>query len=472
MISKFIDENKYNIINTICDLIKIPSISSESNSTLQKPFGDECDKALQYTLQIAKEMGFRTKNVDGYCGYIEFGEGDEILGIIGHLDVVPAGDGWTKCNPFEPIIEGTKLYGRGAIDDKGPVVASLYAMKYVMDTVKVNKRVRLILGLNEEVSWKCIDYYKAHEEAPTLGFSPDADFPCIYAEKGFLNAYVDSFIPADAGLLLRNIECSNAINIVPKLAKCTIEVKDFDVNQTYTDIENIIEDLNYHIDISTENNRFIHLTSNGVAAHAAHPDLGLNALSRLLIILNRIYEKNSIHIPLFNFIDEKINTTLNGENLGIDCEDESGKLTLNLANATYKSNTLTIGLNIRIPVTIYSSIVKQKIIDNVQEYIDISVRFSDEKAALFVPKNDPLVTTLCNVFNRVTGQNTEPITCSGATYARAFKNVISFGANMPGNMDMCHQADEYIDLNDLFRSVEIYIRAIWELVLGTEDQLL
>ncbi len=462
MINKFIEDNKDEILNTICELIKIPSISIESDNP-SKPFGEECDKALNYFLDLANSMGFKTKNIDGYCGYIEFGEGEEILGIIGHLDVVPAGDGWTKCEPFNPVIEDDRLYGRGAIDDKGPVVASLYAMKYVMDKIKPNKRVRLILGLNEEVSWKCIEYYKSHEEAPTLGFSPDADFPCIYAEKGFLNAYVDSHIPTDTGIILRNLKCSNAINIVPKIATCTLEVENLNAEEIKNDLISMIENNNFHMDVSVENNRFIHITSNGVAAHSAFPELGVNALSRLLIILNKIYEKNNIEIPLFKFIDEKINISINGEKIGIDCNDESGDLTLNVSNAEFKDNNLTIGLNIRIPVTIYSSIVKQKITDSVQEYTNIFVKFSDEKQALYVPKNDPLVTTLCDIFNNVTGQKAEPITCNGATYARAFKNVVSFGLNMPGNVDMCHQADEYINLKDLYTAIEIYIKAIWKL---------
>ena len=209
MIKKFIDDNKDNILNNICELIKIPSISDESSAENGMPFGRNCSDALNYILNLADSLGFKTKNVDGYCGYIEFGEGKELLGIIGHLDVVPAGDGWTKCDPFEPVIEDNKLYGRGAIDDKGPVIASLYAMKYVMDTMNVNKRVRLILGLNEEVSWKCIEYYKQHEELPTFGFSPDADFPCIYAEKGFLNAFIESSYIPNGNIKIGDAQCQH-----------------------------------------------------------------------------------------------------------------------------------------------------------------------------------------------------------------------------------------------------------------------
>ena len=464
MIKKFIEDNKNQILDSICELIKIPSVSIESQNTAE-PFGSDCAKALDYILNLASSMGFRTKNVDGYCGYIEFGEGQEILGIIGHLDVVPAGDGWTKCKPFEPLIEDNKLYGRGAIDDKGPVIASLYAMKYVMDKVSVKKRVRLILGLNEEVSWKCIEYYKAHEELPTIGFSPDADFPCIYAEKGFLNAYLNASIPQNGAFKIKSLTCSNAINIVPKHAECTIDLYDINIDTFESQLYNIISENNFHIETNRLDSHTLQIVSNGVSAHSAHPDLGVNALSRLIILLNRICIQYGMNVPIFKYVDEKINTTLNGELIGINCEDESGNLTLNLSNLSFNNNDLTLGINIRIPVTIYSSIIKQKIADSTADYSDVSVKYDDEKPALFVPKTDKLVTTLCDIFNKVTGQNAKPITCSGATYARAFENVVSFGLTMPGNVDLCHQADEYVKIDDLFTAIEIYIRAIWELSL-------
>ena len=157
---EYIDSKRDEIIEELKKLVSFKSVSEETGN-LEAPFGEECKKALEYTLNLGEKLGFRTKNLDGYCGYIEFGEGEELVGIIGHLDVVPANleDGW-KSNPFEAEIRDGKLYGRGTIDDKGPVIASLYAMKAVQEKMKVNKRVRLILGLNEEKNWKCINYYK------------------------------------------------------------------------------------------------------------------------------------------------------------------------------------------------------------------------------------------------------------------------------------------------------------------------
>ncbi len=463
MIKKFIDDNKDNILNNICELIKIPSISDESSAENGMPFGRNCSDALNYILNLADSLGFKTKNVDGYCGYIEFGEGKELLGIIVHLDVVPAGDGWTKCDPFEPVIEDNKLYGRGAIDDKGPVIASLYAMKYVMDTMNVNKRVRLILGLNEEVSWKCIEYYKQHEELPTFGFSPDADFPCIYAEKGFLNAFIESSYIPNGNIKIIDLKCDNAINIVPKYAEAVLEFNNLSLNDIQIELQNSITEYNFHIDVSQIADNQIKLSAHGVAAHAAYPDLGVNALSRLLVILNDLFENHNEPLQILQLFKTRINTDLNGNLLNIGCTDESGDLTLNVGNVSFKNNSITIGLNIRIPVTIYIALIKQKISDSILDFPDISIKFDDEKSALFVSKTDPLVTTLCDVFNEVTGSKEEPITCPGATYARAFKNVVSFGCNMPGKLDMCHQADEFLDINDLLKSIEIFIKAIRKL---------
>lgn len=144
----YIENLKEEIIKNTQELIRIPSVGSTSNN-INMPFGENANKALEYVLNLGKNLGFKVKNLDGYCGYIEFGEGEELLGIIGHLDVVPEGEGWT-FPPFSATIHDNKIFGRGAIDDKGPVISSLYAMKAVMENCHVQKRVRLILGLNEE----------------------------------------------------------------------------------------------------------------------------------------------------------------------------------------------------------------------------------------------------------------------------------------------------------------------------------
>ena len=310
MLEKYIEKHKQEIISKTQELIQIPSVYQKSNNPNQ-PFGESINKALEYMLDLGKSLGFRTKNIDGYCGYIEFGEGDELVGIIGHLDVVPEGEGWSYP-PFSGTIFDNKIYGRGSIDDKGPVIASLYAMKAVMDNCDINKRVRLILGLNEERDWKCINYYKKHEETPTIGFSPDADFPCIYAEKAILTGYLtqdySSFLRKDIKIKEIN-SYQNAINVVPKICSVTLQINKSKILmcEFIERLRNTISKFDFEIDIYKLNDEEIKLTSHGIQAHAAHPDLGSNSISKLIILLDTVFKSYHISIDLLDFFTQKIN---------------------------------------------------------------------------------------------------------------------------------------------------------------------
>lgn len=458
MFDKFIEQQKNNMINSLCELIRFKSISFETENP-NMPFGEECKKALEYTLNLAKELGFQSKNLNDYCGYIEFGEGKDLVGIIGHLDVVPANfeDGW-KSQPFDCEIRDGKIYGRGAIDDKGPVIASLYAMKAVLDSgIKLNKRVRLILGLNEEKSWKCIHHYiKIGEEIPTIGFSPDADFPCIYAEKGILSIRLrHPFSIKNVEIL--DINCNhNALNVVPKYCSITLKYNS-DSNQiSFKNTEKIT--------IKPLNSDTLTITSHGVSAHAAHPDLGENAITNLVKYLishlkdnlNGNFLSNLYEMGIFEITSPQF---LSSQTL----QDESGILTSNVGSLSYENNLLEIGLNLRIPVNTPLSEIKAKYESLCEIFPDIQIQFTAEQAPLYVPKDSNLVSTLTKIFHQKTGLTVAPIAIGGGTYARAFPNCVAFGANMPGQKDMCHQVDEFISIDNLLLSSKIYAEAIYAL---------
>ena len=464
MFEKYIEKSKNEIIKETCNLINIPSISEETNNP-DMPFGKSAKEALEYALSLGEKLGFRTKNLDGYCGYIEFGEGEKLIGIIGHLDVVPSGDGW-DTPPFEATIKNNKIFGRGAIDDKGPVVASLYAMKAVKDTQKLNCRVRLILGINEEKAWKCIKHYKKVEELPTISFSPDADFPCIYAEKGISTIYIkdDYNKYSNFPIKISNINCNNnAINVVPKKCDITIDIDNSQINisDVICFIEEKVKELKFDINYSINNNS-ITLHSTGIQAHSAHPELGQNAISPALILLNKIFTHFNYNIKLFEFFEKCIGTEFNGKSLGINFEDESGKLTLNVGNFKFYENHLQIGINLRIPINTTIDAVANLIDLECKNY-SLDTYIAGKQNPLYVPKDNHLVKTLCDIFNKMTGSNAEPIAIGGGTYARAFENCVSFGSNFPGDTDMCHQANEFIDIDKLILSCKIYAKAIYEL---------
>lgn len=469
MFEKYIENLKDDIVSSTCRLIEIPSVYEKSSNPYM-PFGKNANSALEYTLFLAEELGFKTKNIDGYCGYIEFGKGQDLVGIIGHLDVVPATPSSWTFPPFEGVVKNGNIYGRGAIDDKGPVIASLYAMKAVMDNSKINKRVRLILGLNEESGWKCIDYYKKHEEIPSIGFSPDSDFPVIYAEKSILSSYfkMDYSYYSNSSIKITNIDCeNNAINVVPKICSATLEINTskIDINNFINTVKSIIKDLDDKTDIEIYkiDDNLIKLTSHGIAAHAAHPDMGVNAISRLIILLYYTFTKYNINIELLDLFAKFINIELDGKSLGLKTHDESGNLTINVGYFGLENNELSIGLNVRIPINTKMNYVENILNNHARRYKTINLISTNKQEHLYIPKDNKLITTLCNVYNKVTNSNEQPIAIGGATFARAFDNCVAFGANMPGHPDMCHQVDEFISIENLILSSKIYAEAIYEL---------
>ena len=466
MFENYILNNRKKIVESVCDLITYPSISEETNNP-KEPFGNSCKDVLNYFLNLANDLGFKTKNVDGYCGYVEFGEGNDLIGIVGHLDVVPANENDWTYPPFIPTIVDNKIYGRGAIDDKGPVIASLYAMKSVMNYMKennipFNKRVRLIVGLNEEKDWKCIEYYKSHEEIPTLGFSPDADFPCIYAEKSVLSLNIVDKLILNSPIIIEEFDCNNnAINVVPKYCSVILNISNnIDVNSFIDIFNQIIKKYRYEIEINQIDESHIKLSSYGLASHSAHPENGNNAISKLLIILEEIFKTFNLSLPILSDFVKYIGDDYTGKNLGININDESGALTLNTSQLFIKEGKIVIGLNLRIPVHTKSSYI----IDTIKKHFSENFEILNNLDSLYIDKTNPLVEKLCKIFNETCNTNYEPIAIGGATYARAFPNCISFGMNFPGDKDMCHQADEFIEIDKLIFSTNIYAKAIYELL--------
>ncbi|MBC7766312.1 MAG: M20 family metallopeptidase [Hyphomonadaceae bacterium] len=410
-----IDQMQASIIAETQAIIRISSVKQPPVENA--PFGVGVASALSYMLTSGERMGFRTKNIDGYCGYIEFGEGSEMVGILAHIDVVPEGDCW-DFPPFGGEVHDGKIYGRGAIDDKGPAVSSLFAMKAVMDSgVKLSKRVRLILGGDEESGSACMARYVQTEELPTLGFTPDSDYPVTHAEKGIYHCRFDCALPANTPPLM--LSAGSRPNIVP--AKCTAA---FD-GQAYEAI--------------------------GKSAHASKPSLGDNALVKLC---KQLHDKCT-H-PFLSLMQ----IASDAEGLGIAMQDEvSGSLTYNPAIATVDAHTASLTVDIRYPVTCDSdALLKQ--IENKLAPFGFTVTILHHHTPLYVPKSHPLVQTLMQVYTDMTGLQGEPIAIGGGTYARTMPNIVAFGAVFPGEIAPMHECNEYININSLILNTKIFAQAI------------
>lgn len=462
MLEEYIQNKRDDMIGYTCELIKFPSVATFDTTNKEMPLGKACHDVLNYTLALGEKLGFRTKNIDGYCGYIEFGEGDELVGLIGHLDVVPAMNDWTY-SPFIPSIIDGKIYGRGAVDDKGPVIAALYAMKAVADTCKIKKRVRLILGLDEEKDWHCIKRYKETEEIPSIGFSPDAEFPVIYAEKGMLTLAWNQVNHLDRDILITDIDCANnANNVVPKYCSVVLELSEgMDTKEFIAKIYERIDYYHYdEIEVLMVDNTHIKLISHGIAAHASEPNLGKNAISPLLVVLDDVFLHYKESFVLLDVFKKYIHTQLDGKDLGINCEDETGSLTLNVGKFQFIDDDIQVTFNLRVP----TSVSLDTIIDRFQKIAnsqdELRLKIIDRHEPLYVDKNSFLVSSLCKLYNEQMKTSEEPIAMGGGTYAKAFPNFVAFGPAFPGEENMCHQADEYISISHLMTSSILYAKAI------------
>jgi len=408
------------------------------------PFGKNIDDCLNYTLELAQSLGFRVfKDSENYYGYVEIGEGKELIGILGHLDVVPSGNkkDWS-VEPFALTEKDGKLYGRGVQDDKGPTLLNIYVLKALMDQGHVfNKRIRVILGIDEESLWRSIAKYKEKEEIPSLAYTPDSAFPMIYAEKGLLQFHL--FNTESSSL---NIKQGEALNAVPGASFYSL-----DDNKNLT---KILDKKKYSY-IKHENNLIEIL---GKSVHSASSDKGDNALVKLVSVLKDLdYESQ-----LFDFIMNEIGFDVKAKNIFGTIEDESGFLTCNIARVESHSLGEKVSIDLRFPVTYSKEEIVNKIKKAADKY-DLEYAEFDYLAPLYVPKDHSLIKTLQSVLKEF-NIDPKPLVSGGATYGRAIPNCVAYGAILPGREKTEHQVDEYIYESDLELLFNIYSRTLIKLL--------
>lgn len=438
------------LLSRLGKLVAINSV--EGTPTADAPFGEAPKEALLCALDMMAKDGFKTVDVDHYAGYAEMGEGEEVIGIVGHLDIVPARkeDGW-DTDPFVMTEKDGVLYGRGVSDDKGAVVASMIAMKALRDlNVPMTKRVRLIMGTNEESGSKCLEHYVEKEGSCDWGFTPDGEFPGVHGEKGMVGAVYRSKLTG-----IRAIEGGTARNVV--CPKCTVTVDKASFSRKK--LEDYFNNNNLEFTIN-ETEKGIEITVIGVAAHASTPELGVNAISWLFTGLKEAGYQD----PFVNFYCSHIGLNTDGEGLGCRCEDEYGALTLNAGVIGMKDGIIEGSIDIRFPVTLSSrrvvSMMKERLSDEGGE-----VEIVNTVEPLFFSPDSPLVRSLLSAYQEVTGDyETMPMTIGGGTYAKEIENTIAFGCAFPGRDYRIHNANEWVTVDELLLQAEIYVNAVLKLM--------
>ena len=459
---ELVEEYKDDFINDLFTLLRIDSTRDDEAATDEYPVGPGPVKALDAFLEIGKRDGFATENFDNWAGHIEYGQGDEILGVLGHVDVVPAGSGW-DTDPFEPVIKDEKIYARGSSDDKGPTMAAYYAMKIIKDLdLPVSKRIRVIIGTDEESGWGCMDHYLDVAETPDFGFSPDAYFPIINGEKG--NTSVQMTFQGSNGdqAKLVSFQAGLRANMVPQDAEAIVEIDHpEEIAKKYNEfLENTPVSGEAKVD-----GKQVTFTLIGKSAHGSTPEHGVNAATYLATFLNEFPFSQDAK-AFINVAAEYLHENHAGKKLGIDYEDElMGHLSSNFGIFNFKADEGgEILANMRYPQGTDEQTILKQFKETLKDEAVEAKTVSGGKAPHYVPADDPLVETLLDVYGRQTGLEAHEMVIGGGTYGRLLDRGVAFGAMFPDSVDTMHQANEFMAINDLMRAMSIYAEAIYELL--------
>ncbi len=435
--------------------------SVEGAAEAGKPFGAAVDEALQHALGVAAKMGLRTKNLDGYVGYAEYGEGEEYVAVLGHLDIVPEGDGW-QYPPFAGEIADGKMYGRGVLDDKGPLFAALYGLKAIKELrLPLKKRIRVVFGTNEETGCADIKHYLAHEALPAAGFTPDANFPVINAEKGIFNFDLEFKLDSSGAerISLLELEGGRLPNMVPDY--CSALLATAEQSAVIKACGEYAARQNCEISAALEGEN-VRLKAKGLGAHGSTPELGINAAMLMVGFLHELGLEGATGCAIEG-LQRLIGAETDGAALGIACSDQpSGNLTNNLGILKLAEGELRATCNVRYPVTFEFEELLGKLEQQLAS-TGFKLRCAEPYRPLYFPREHPLVAALQRVFKEQTGIDAEPLAIGGGTYAKTMPNIVAYGPEFPGTPGCCHEPNEHMVLQELRLSSQIYAQAMYEL---------
>lgn len=441
-----VDEYLESAIEDLSKLIECKSVLDEYIPASSSPFGEGAHKAIDIMEAMAKRDGFPFLNDSYYACEIKYGSGDDIA-VLGHLDVVPADGDW-KTNPFMLTRIDNVLYGRGTTDDKGPVIATYYALKILKDLgVKFNKTVKMILGCDEESGSRCLEHYFRNHKKPELGFSPDADFPLIYGEKAFSN--FDIAGPLDKDSIIKEWESGSRINIVPDT--CRVLLKGDYKCEFYS----FLKEKNYKGEVKGDT-----YITYGLSAHGSMPELGLNSNFIMAEFIQTIKKDNFI-----SFIMNYLSYDPYGQKMGIDIEyKDMGKLSLNPGVFKVSDGQCLIMCDCRTPKDDHYILIDKKV-DKCAKAFNLSYVKKERKRIHYVDPNSYLVKSLDKAYKEISKDKvSKPMTIGGGTYAKFIDNCIAFGPTYPGEDDLIHSPNEFIKIDNFKKDIAIYAYAIYELV--------
>lgn len=434
---RWMQQHKEEMLEDMGDLIRVRSVAGPAGK--EGPFGRECREALNIMLELGRRYGFGTVDWDGYCGEIRFGQGSGGIGVWGHLDVVPEGSGWSYP-PYELTVKDGFLIGRGVQDNKGPLMAVLYAMRFLKESGYAPKKpIRLIFGCDEEDGMEDVDYFMAHAPHPEVSFVADCGFPVCRGEKGILRIRLEKDMKEGC---IREMGGGQAVNIVPDYAWAELETGEKTVREE----------------------------AFGIAGHAAFTGDSRNAIYELC---RKLYgwplsdrERNWIETL------EELSRDGLGVGAGIACEDaDSGKLTCNLGRVQMMDGRCEAELDIRYPVTAKSGPILE-VFERMGRERSFQVHVLSDAHPFCMGEDEPLIRCLLDTYHMIMKDDCPAYVMGGGTYAKKIPHAAGFGPGLDQHLErlgfsgargQCHSADEAQLFDNLELASVIYAEALKQL---------
>jgi succinyl-diaminopimelate desuccinylase len=420
-----IEANWSEFLTLLSEVMQIASVKGEPAP--HAPYGKGPREVLAYVMEKSAAYGFQTTVIDDAIGYAHWGPTDtDYIGVLGHLDVVPAGSGWSYP-PFALTEKDGNFYGRGILDNKGPIISCLFAMKLLKDLGhQPQLPLRIIFGTDEESGMSDIPHYLAAEQPPRFGFTPDCKYPVVYGERGVVNVQLDFPLPAQEQQLLAAFSGDQFRDHVPDHLSVTIGSQSFEAL--------------------------------GKRSPSNAPELGDNAITKLAQqAAPQLAATPSLQAAL-QWIAQSFHQQHYGEGVDLVLEDaDSGKLILTPVVLQKSASGLALEVAFRYPV----SVTEEQVLAGVQKALPegASLTILRSIPGFCRSKDAPEIQTLSTIYHQVTGNDPTPVTTTGATYARKMPNILAFGPSFPGQKGIAHNQDEYMAVADLRMNLEIYLRS-------------
>ena len=407
--------------------ISIPSEKGEGGE--DEPFGEYPKKALEHILNVGKNLGFNGEIVNNAVAYLQYGEGEDYIGVVGHLDVVEAGNGW-DTDPYNLVLKDGKFYARGILDNKGPIIANLFGL-YILKRLNIKPKnpIRIIFGSDEESGSNDIPMYLKNEKPPIFGYTPDCKYPVVYGERGIVGFQITTNFN-DKLDLIEEIKGEFNSSFIPDYT--SLKLKNMDELEFF-----------------------------GKKSPSNAPELGENSI---LLLADYIRNNNDIDEEIRNYFSWLYISfkETDGNNLNIKFEDiDSGTTQVSLYSIKKENEKIVIEFSTRYPINTTEEEILSKL--NKSLYENSKLEIIRSLPSKVFPKDDKRIEKLTKTYEEFTGLDGTPVTTTGATYARTMPNIVAFGPSFPGQKGIAHKANEYMDEEDLIKNLEIYTLALYYL---------